>query len=820
MGGCFSVPRVNQTGNIQTFSRESSSSSRCRPEAPVMSNPETNSLLVDSTCQPESRSEIVSAWESWAQRGSRTENRTEALKRLKNCLEKNSNALSLSNLSLQDLPDKLPPNLTVLNVQNNQLSTLPKAFSSLDRNFCIYAENNAFPYEVRNAIYTEINRPDYEGPVILHSTMTATDNLHAAFGVAGVNIITQEDWRNNSWGESVFIQLPVGRSKPKSIDCVDQAIFVNALEEGADIFCNAVDGNAQGMGAKVGTDRYFKVSTSMGNFFVSLNKNANTEQEIRELKNNCSLRNKSATFLSLQHDKDVPIARISYNNDGRPYIRLGMSELHGQDTYKVYSIKSQQQLSLDQAIQRVNVGNTSFPTRQPDGVMLKQSLLARGYTPDQLTQVAKGFGGRAKALQTLAEPAGRSLLVRGYTRDQLTQVAKGFGGAEALQTLAGPAGQSLLARDYTPDQLTQVAMRDNGSKALQTLAEPTVQRLLVRDYTREQLTRVAKGNGSKALQTLAESTGQSLLDRGYTPDLLTPIAEFYDGVKTLQNLAGPVSQSLQDRGYTQTQLTQIAKQRDGLQFLQTLVGPTGQRLLSIGYTPDQLTQIAERYNVSLETFQTLAGSTGQSLQGRGYTPDQLTQVAKYNAQALQTLAGPTGQRLLGRGYTPDQLTQIAEHSDVSQKTLQTLAGPAGQRLLVRDYTRDQLTQIAKGFSGAKTLQNLAGPTGQRLLGRGYTPDQLTQIAEHCHLSQETLQTLAGPAGQRLLGRGYTLDQLTQIAISFGREKAFHTLAGSTGQSLLDKGYTSDQLTQIAKGYGGVKTLQTLAGPNGQRGGGN
>ncbi|WP_158658188.1 hypothetical protein [Agarilytica rhodophyticola] len=544
MGGCFSVPRVNQTGGIQTSSSESSSSSRCRPEAPVMSNAETNSLLVDTTCQAESRSEIV-----------------------------------------------------------------------------------------------------------------PTDHLHAAFGVAGVNIISQEDWRNNSWGESVFIQLPAWGSKPKSVDCVDQAIFVNALKEGADEFCNAVDGNAQGMGAKVGTDRYFKVSTSMGNFFVSLNKNANTEQEIRELKNNCSLSNKSATFLSLQHDKDVPIAKISYisyNDDRRPrpYIRLGISEVHGQDTYKVYSIKSQQQLSLDQAIQRVNVGNTSFPTRQPDGVMLKQNLLDIVYTPAQLTQIAKHSNGLQR-LQILAGPTGQILLDTGYTPDQLTRIAR-FPyevAVTTLQTLAEPASQSLQDRGYTQTQLIQIAQRSNRLQLLQILTGPTGQILLDTGYTPDQLTRVAKRHrgAQEELETLAGPTGQNLLGRGYTREQLSQVAKCYNGLQTLKTLAGPTCQSLQDIGYTPDQLTKVASRYEGSQeTLETLAGPTGQRLLGIGYTRAQLTQFAERYWVGQKDLETLAGPTGQRLLSIGYTPDQLTQISHRERDdvsgALRRLAGPTDQR--------------------------------------------------------------------------------------------------------------------------------------------------------------------------------
>ncbi|MEN3262309.1 NEL-type E3 ubiquitin ligase domain-containing protein [Sodalis endosymbiont of Spalangia cameroni] len=66
-------------------------------------------------------------WRTWEQRGQGTgEERGIAVKRLIECLRTDAEELDLTSLSLTSLPEKLPPNITSLQISYNQLTQLPQ----------------------------------------------------------------------------------------------------------------------------------------------------------------------------------------------------------------------------------------------------------------------------------------------------------------------------------------------------------------------------------------------------------------------------------------------------------------------------------------------------------------------------------------------------------------------------------------------------------------------------------------------------------------------------------------------------------------------
>ena len=70
--------------------------------------------------------DYFSAWDKWEKQAPPSEERDEAVSRLKECLINNSDKLRLDRLNLSSLPDNLPPQITELNVSYNQLTNLPE----------------------------------------------------------------------------------------------------------------------------------------------------------------------------------------------------------------------------------------------------------------------------------------------------------------------------------------------------------------------------------------------------------------------------------------------------------------------------------------------------------------------------------------------------------------------------------------------------------------------------------------------------------------------------------------------------------------------
>ena len=69
---------------------------------------------------------VWSAWEKAAPAG-QSPHRAEAVRKMRDCLNNGYSALVLSNTGLTDLPDHLPPDITILNLHANPLTSLPES---------------------------------------------------------------------------------------------------------------------------------------------------------------------------------------------------------------------------------------------------------------------------------------------------------------------------------------------------------------------------------------------------------------------------------------------------------------------------------------------------------------------------------------------------------------------------------------------------------------------------------------------------------------------------------------------------------------------
>ncbi|EFZ2447791.1 E3 ubiquitin--protein ligase, partial [Shigella flexneri] len=75
--------------------------------------------------------DYFSAWDKWEKQALPGENRNEAVSLLKECLINQFSELQLNRLNLSSLPDNLPPQITVLEITQNALISLPELPASL-----------------------------------------------------------------------------------------------------------------------------------------------------------------------------------------------------------------------------------------------------------------------------------------------------------------------------------------------------------------------------------------------------------------------------------------------------------------------------------------------------------------------------------------------------------------------------------------------------------------------------------------------------------------------------------------------------------------
>ncbi|EPZ3162957.1 leucine-rich repeat domain-containing protein, partial [Shigella sonnei] len=71
-------------------------------------------------------------WDKWEKQALPGENRNEAVSLLKECLINQFSELQLNRLNLSSLPDNLPPQITVLEITQNALISLPELPASLE----------------------------------------------------------------------------------------------------------------------------------------------------------------------------------------------------------------------------------------------------------------------------------------------------------------------------------------------------------------------------------------------------------------------------------------------------------------------------------------------------------------------------------------------------------------------------------------------------------------------------------------------------------------------------------------------------------------
>ncbi|EPD8759960.1 T3SS effector E3 ubiquitin-protein ligase IpaH3/Hc, partial [Shigella flexneri] len=76
--------------------------------------------------------DYFSAWDKWEKQALPGENRNEAVSLLKECLINQFSELQLNRLNLSSLPDNLPPQITVLEITQNALISLPELPASLE----------------------------------------------------------------------------------------------------------------------------------------------------------------------------------------------------------------------------------------------------------------------------------------------------------------------------------------------------------------------------------------------------------------------------------------------------------------------------------------------------------------------------------------------------------------------------------------------------------------------------------------------------------------------------------------------------------------
>lgn len=142
-----------------------------------------------ATC-PSSRRGYLAHWRAWAREGTRGENRTEAVRKMTECLDSNrrDSGLHLRFLGLTSLPEHLPPGLTELSfnynqstcplenllaspatidLSNNQLTSLPENITTRFGSNCnIDLTGNPLPERVRSNLHAAMNAPNYHGPRI------------------------------------------------------------------------------------------------------------------------------------------------------------------------------------------------------------------------------------------------------------------------------------------------------------------------------------------------------------------------------------------------------------------------------------------------------------------------------------------------------------------------------------------------------------------------------------------------------------------------------------------------------------------------------
>ncbi|ELA3141479.1 TPA: E3 ubiquitin--protein ligase, partial [Shigella flexneri 5a str. M90T] len=80
---------------------------------------------------PGTYADYFSAWDKWEKQALPGENRNEAVSLLKECLINQFSELQLNRLNLSSLPDNLPPQITVLEITQNALISLPELPASL-----------------------------------------------------------------------------------------------------------------------------------------------------------------------------------------------------------------------------------------------------------------------------------------------------------------------------------------------------------------------------------------------------------------------------------------------------------------------------------------------------------------------------------------------------------------------------------------------------------------------------------------------------------------------------------------------------------------